>query len=128
MRFTMCTIIKRSLSFFLPLSRPPSIARYYAAGKILVIFQRVTMDEPKSEIQSFYKDKTIFITGGSGFMGKVLIEKLLYSCSDLNKIYVLMRTKRDRNFETRLEEMFKLPVRHRANNATILYFNVSDER
>ncbi|XP_070153483.1 putative fatty acyl-CoA reductase CG5065 [Polyergus mexicanus] len=68
------------------------------------------MDEPRSDIQSFYKDKTIFITGASGFMGKVLVEKLLYSCSDLNKIYVLMRAKRGRSFDNRLEDIFKLPL------------------
>ncbi|KAL6420856.1 hypothetical protein ACFW04_014381 [Cataglyphis niger] len=68
------------------------------------------MDKPKSNIQSFYKDKTIFITGASGFMGKVLVEKLLYSCSDLNKIYVLMRAKRGCSFDNRLEDIFKLPL------------------
>ncbi|XP_025265588.1 putative fatty acyl-CoA reductase CG5065 isoform X3 [Camponotus floridanus] len=68
------------------------------------------MNESKSEIQSFYKDKIIFITGASGFMGKVLIEKLLYSCSDLNKIYILIRTKKSRSYDNRLEDIFKLPL------------------
>ncbi|XP_025268577.1 putative fatty acyl-CoA reductase CG5065 [Camponotus floridanus] len=68
------------------------------------------MNESKSEIQSFYKNKTIFITGATGFMGKVLIEKLLYSCSDLNKIYILMRDKKDHSCDNRLEDMFKLPL------------------
>ncbi|KAL6426742.1 hypothetical protein ACFW04_009232 [Cataglyphis niger] len=68
------------------------------------------MDKPRSNIQSFYKDKTIFITGASGFMGKVLVEKLLYSCSDFNKIYVLMRAKRGHSFDSRLEDIFKLPL------------------
>ena len=63
-----------------------------------------------TEIQSFYKGKIIFITGGTGFMGKVLIEKLLYSCSDLNKIFILIRPKRGRTPEIRVDEMFKLPV------------------
>lgn len=63
-----------------------------------------------SEIQQFYKGKTIFITGGSGLMGKVLIEKLLFSCSDLDKIYILIRPKKGRSAELRIEEMFKLPV------------------
>lgn len=63
-----------------------------------------------SEIQSFYKGKVIFVTGGTGLMGKVLIEKLLYSCSDLNKIYILIRPKRGRTPEMRVDEMFKLLV------------------
>lgn len=63
-----------------------------------------------TEIQSFYKGKNIFVTGGTGLMGKVLIEKLLYSCSDINKIYVLIRPKRGRSPETRMDEVFKLPV------------------
>ncbi|XP_032668396.1 putative fatty acyl-CoA reductase CG5065 isoform X2 [Odontomachus brunneus] len=71
------------------------------------------MDGPKTAIQSFYKDKIIFITGATGFMGKVLLEKLLYSCSDLDKVYILMRPKRGRSIELRLDDMFKLPMFHR---------------
>ncbi|KAI4500925.1 hypothetical protein M0802_004136 [Mischocyttarus mexicanus] len=66
--------------------------------------------EEKSEIQSFYNGKTIFVTGGSGFMGKVLIEKLLYSCSDLDKIYVLIRSKRGISPEFRIDQMLKVPL------------------
>lgn len=76
-----------------------------------------------TEIQSFYKGKNIFITGGTGFMGKVLIEKLLYSCSELNKIYVLIRPKRGRASEIRVDEMFKLPV---SMNFHILDFRLYD--
>lgn len=63
-----------------------------------------------TEIQDFYKGKSIFITGGSGFMGKVLLEKLLYSCSELKEIFILIRPKRGKVPEARLEDMFKLPV------------------
>lgn len=30
-----------------------------------------------SEIQSFYKDTTIFLTGATGFMGNLILEKLI---------------------------------------------------
>lgn len=43
-------------------------------------------------------------------MGKVLIEKLLYCCSDLDKIYILIRPKRERTPDIRIAEMFKLPM------------------
>ncbi|XP_017484385.1 PREDICTED: putative fatty acyl-CoA reductase CG5065 isoform X1 [Rhagoletis zephyria] len=61
-------------------------------------------------VQEFYKDKTIFITGASGFMGKVLVEKLLYSCSALKEVIIIVRPKRGKSPEVRLEEMFKLPI------------------
>ena len=43
-------------------------------------------------IRKFYEDKTVFITGATGFMGKVLVEKLLRS-TKVRKIYLLIRTK-----------------------------------
>jgi alcohol-forming fatty acyl-CoA reductase len=58
----------------------------------------------------FYKDQTIFITGGAGFMGKVLIEKLLRSCRDLKQILVLMRSKRGQSGAERIEAFSKLPL------------------
>lgn len=67
-------------------------------------------DQEYSEVNAFYKGKSIFVTGGSGFMGKVLIEKLLYSCPDLKEIFFLIRPKKGRVPESRLQEMIKLPV------------------
>ncbi|KAI8127244.1 putative fatty acyl-CoA reductase [Lucilia cuprina] len=61
-------------------------------------------------VQEYYKGKTIFITGASGFMGKVLLEKLLYSCHELKEIIMICRPKRGKTPESRLEDMFKLPI------------------
>ncbi|XP_072143726.1 putative fatty acyl-CoA reductase CG5065 [Dermacentor andersoni] len=70
--------------------------------------------EPKhneeSEIARFYEDRAIFITGGTGFIGKVLLEKLLRSCP-VKRIYLLMRSKRGVEPEERLDELFKCEVR-----------------
>ncbi|XP_061387219.1 putative fatty acyl-CoA reductase CG5065 [Musca vetustissima] len=61
-------------------------------------------------VQQYYKDKTIFITGATGFMGKVLIEKLLYSCSELKEIIIICRPKRGKSPQSRLEEIWKAPI------------------
>jgi hypothetical protein len=101
-------LCRRKARFLLTLCfcRNPAIRNGISA-----IFQGGMMDKSVSEISAFYKGKVIFITGASGFMGKVLLEKLLYRCSDLDKIYILLRAKKSRSFENRLEDMFKLPVR-----------------
>lgn len=57
-----------------------------------------------SEITEFYKNKNLFITGATGFLGKTLVEKLLRSCHDLNKIYMLVRAKRGKTSDERLNE------------------------
>lgn len=102
-----------------------------------------------SETAEFYKNKNIFITGGTGFLGIALIEKLLRATPDVSifglfdilatasaqcifalspnlfayeiffgfqigKIYLLMREKRDKTPEQRLEELTKNEVRIRA--------------
>lgn len=63
-----------------------------------------------TKTQQFYKDKSIFITGASGFMGKVLLEKLLYSCSDLKQIMILVRPKRGKSAAQRVQDFSTLPV------------------
>ncbi|XP_053622047.1 putative fatty acyl-CoA reductase CG5065 [Plodia interpunctella] len=82
-------------------------------------FDRDMSNEPT--IPEFYKGKTIFITGGSGFMGKVLIEKLLYSCPDIDRIYLLLRSKRGVGAESRLAQIYSSACfdRLRAQKPTI---------
>jgi nucleoside-diphosphate-sugar epimerase len=43
------------------------------------------------EIKEYYKGKRILITGTTGFLGKVVLEKLLWEAPDLEKIYLLIR-------------------------------------
>lgn len=45
-------------------------------------------------IREFYKDKTILMTGCTGFVGKVVLEKFIRSIGNFKKIYVLVRPKR----------------------------------
>lgn len=65
---------------------------------------------PESSVRDFYRGKSVLVTGGTGFMGKVLLEKLLYSIPDIGNVYVLMRPKKGKSINQRLEDMQRLPV------------------
>jgi len=54
-------------------------------------------------MQSFYKDKNIFLTGGSGFVGVSYIEKVLRSMPDVGNIFVLLRPRKGQGILERLE-------------------------
>lgn len=61
------------------------------------------------DIKHFYKDKTIFITGSTGFIGKALLWKLLSTLhDDIDQIFLLIRMnvphKRYSNPSTRLHD------------------------
>lgn len=62
-----------------------------------------------TSIPAYYKDKTVLVTGGTGFIGKLLIEKLLRSCKDLKRIVVLVRNKKGKSVDERME-LFKKEV------------------
>ncbi|GJQ87612.1 hypothetical protein Trydic_g18394 [Trypoxylus dichotomus] len=62
-------------------------------------------DIPLTPIQKFYNGANVFITGGTGFLGHLLVEKLLRSCPDIGSIYLLIREKRNKNMVTRIDEI-----------------------
>lgn len=63
-----------------------------------------------SHVTEFYNGKSIFITGGTGFLGICLIEKLLRCCHDVTNIYLLIRSKKGKEITERLEELTKNSV------------------
>ncbi|EAT34078.1 AAEL013648-PA [Aedes aegypti] len=69
----------------------------------------VDISEGKDRIGPMYRDRHVLITGGTGFMGKALIEKLL-RCTEVAKIYMLVRTKKGKSPKARLEDMFANPL------------------
>lgn len=64
----------------------------------------------RSEIEEFFKGAHVFLTGATGFLGTLVMEKLLRSCSDLDKLYVLIRVKKGKAIEDRVEELFENAV------------------
>lgn len=61
-------------------------------------------------ISEFYKDKSIFLTGCTGFVGKVVLEKFMHSLPEFKKIYVMVRAKRGFSAKERVQkEIFASP-------------------
>ena len=66
--------------------------------------------EEQSNIAHFFRKRCVFVTGATGFMGKVLVEKLLRSCPDIEKIYILLRPSKGKNASARLNELMESQV------------------
>ena len=52
--------------------------------------------DDKLNIRGFYAGKNVLLSGCTGFVGKVLLEKLFRSCPEINKIYIMVRPKRNK--------------------------------
>ncbi|XP_018559666.1 fatty acyl-CoA reductase 1 isoform X2 [Lates calcarifer] len=56
-------------------------------------------------IPEYYAGKNVLITGATGFMGKVLLEKLLRSCPGVKIVYVMVRPKAGQSPQARIADM-----------------------
>lgn len=73
-------------------------------------------------IPEYYEGKNVLLTGVTGFMGKVLLEKLLRSCPKVKAVYVLVRHKAGQTPEARIEEITSCKVCVVCSQSTFLSF------
>lgn len=69
------------------------------------------VDTKGPTIGEYFAHKNIFITGGTGFIGTVLIEALLSTTPDIGKIFLLVRGKYGADANKRLEKLLSKQVR-----------------
>ncbi|KAG5845219.1 hypothetical protein ANANG_G00136490 [Anguilla anguilla] len=60
-----------------------------------------------ASIADYYAGKSVLITGATGFMGKVLVEKLLRCCPGVQALYILVRPKAGQTMQERVTSMMK---------------------
>ena len=59
----------------------------------------------RSNILECLQGARVLVSGGTGFMGQVLIEKLLRTCQ-IDKLYVIVRPKKGLSEKERAEKVF----------------------
>lgn len=79
-------------------------------GKSNASFICNDVNDDRLSIAEFLSGKNIFITGGTGFLGTVLIERLLSSTPGIGKIYLLIRAKHGFSAESRVERLMSKVV------------------
>lgn len=62
-----------------------------------------------SQIVNYFTGKVILVTGCTGFLGKLILERLLRICQ-VRLVYILVRPKKGKSENERFEEMFDLPM------------------
>ncbi|XP_047507024.1 putative fatty acyl-CoA reductase CG5065 isoform X1 [Pieris napi] len=74
---------------------------YTGSGSLEIKYQRVA---------DYYAGKSVFVTGATGFVGKVFIERLLSNCKDIENVFVLIRPKHGADTGKRLQKIFDVPL------------------
>lgn len=57
-----------------------------------------------SEVKEFYKGKTVLVTGTTGFVGKVLLNRIIDSCTNVKRIYLMVRPKHNMTLQQRVQD------------------------
>jgi fatty acyl-CoA reductase len=89
---------------FMGRSKEEVIFHHILSLESLVLDRTIIMEKTPS-VRNFFHGKTIFLTGATGFLGKMVVEKLLTSC-EVKKIFILIREKRGQSVQERCNSFF----------------------
>ncbi|RCN27572.1 hypothetical protein ANCCAN_26693 [Ancylostoma caninum] len=64
-------------------------------------------------VKDVYSDRCILLTGSTGFLGKVLVEKILWAVPNVGQIFLLIRPAKGMSPKERLENVLKDPLFNR---------------
>lgn len=67
----------------------------------------VSSSDTGVNIADFYAGRSVLITGGTGFMGKCVVEKLIRSCPRIDRVYLLVRRKGQHTPQERVNAMLE---------------------
>ncbi|OAD57852.1 Fatty acyl-CoA reductase 1 [Eufriesea mexicana] len=69
--------------------------------------ERSSAKNCNGQIRQFYAGKRVLLTGCTGFLGTVAVEKILRTCKEISKLYIMVRQKKGISVEERLNHFFK---------------------
>lgn len=84
---------------------PKNIKQALSTAEHVTVSKSVTTPLAELSVPEYFAGKGVLITGATGFIGKVLIEKLLRCCPQLDCIYCLVRPKNKQTIQSRLDEI-----------------------
>ncbi|KAK3925336.1 Fatty acyl-CoA reductase 1 [Frankliniella fusca] len=64
----------------------------------------------RPSVADLYRGRHVFITGGSGFIGRMIVEQLLRTCPDIGNVYLVMRTKKGAAPQDRIRGLLDVPL------------------
>jgi len=73
-------------------------------------------------IAEYFTGQTIFLTGATGTVGSVFLEKLLRACNGVKKVFLLVRTKNGVAASERIHEFLQLPVSLKLTTSLLKFY------
>lgn len=73
-------------------------------------------------VADVYAGRSVLVTGATGFLGKVLIEKLLFSVTGIKNVYLLIRAKNGLGPKQRMEKILEVSLHAIAFQSQIQIF------